>query len=430
MNKGSDVESGELNQSLAEHSFLAVVRNLLSRRRFHIVGFMLQLAAFTIIKSEFYVALLPLAGITFFVRPCWRSACFSMHAWLLFYKQIYFLWSVGWIGPFLVGYQKALTSFIIFIFSSGAWYSFGFDESPFMIFCFVLIRTSTALVQKFITPTQVHSQVFKLAAPCYLFGVPAYLVFGISRSIEIMALVFHLLVDDVRFSPVGKSIVRPLVEKSQKMSGKKNLLTAAAIVLAVFIPISHSWYYGRAYPVADVPYVMSRIDESLAQAKDWFYVGQVQGIPDSRSSDAASAQFDLRRNLEKIEASKTDESETQNIAEKKPEPLQQIDLTINKIENGVTQISNESLDGQVQELPDSIQLRDLEHVEVLAQLPPKSTEVPTSANVSKSAEGIDVDPNESTEAIWLFVPVFCLLIFFLCICLLHCLYIPMIVYHA
>ena len=47
--KGIDVESGELNQSPAEHSFL-------SRMRFLAVSIMLQLAAFTIIKSEFYVA--------------------------------------------------------------------------------------------------------------------------------------------------------------------------------------------------------------------------------------------------------------------------------------------------------------------------------------------------------------------------------------
>ena len=54
--KGIDVESCEFDQSLAEHSFHAVVRNLLSRMRFLVIGVMLQLAAFTIIKLEFYVA--------------------------------------------------------------------------------------------------------------------------------------------------------------------------------------------------------------------------------------------------------------------------------------------------------------------------------------------------------------------------------------
>ena len=93
--KGIDVESGEFDQSLAENTFLAVVRNLLSRMRFLAIGVMLQLAAFTIIKLEFYVArncchnltaflalfpvwVLPLAAIAYFARPCWRSACFSI----------------------------------------------------------------------------------------------------------------------------------------------------------------------------------------------------------------------------------------------------------------------------------------------------------------------------------------------------------------
>ena len=47
--KGFDVESGELSHMPAEYSSL-------SRMRFLAVGLMIQLAAFTIIKSEFYVA--------------------------------------------------------------------------------------------------------------------------------------------------------------------------------------------------------------------------------------------------------------------------------------------------------------------------------------------------------------------------------------
>ena len=47
---------------------------------------------------------------------------------------------MGWIGPFLLGHQTASISVIEFIFSSGVWYSLGFDESSFMIVCFILIR--------------------------------------------------------------------------------------------------------------------------------------------------------------------------------------------------------------------------------------------------------------------------------------------------
>ena len=54
--------------------------------------------------------------------------------------RIYFFYSVGWICPFLTGRQTASTSFIVFILSSGVWYTFGFDESPFVTRCFLLIR--------------------------------------------------------------------------------------------------------------------------------------------------------------------------------------------------------------------------------------------------------------------------------------------------
>ena len=67
MKKGIDVESGEFDQTLAEHSFLAVVRNLLSRMRFLAIGVMLQLAAFTIIKLKFYVACNCCHNLTFFL---------------------------------------------------------------------------------------------------------------------------------------------------------------------------------------------------------------------------------------------------------------------------------------------------------------------------------------------------------------------------
>ena len=88
-------------------------------------------------------------------------------------------------------------------------------------------------MQDFITPTQIHSQAFKISAPCsVLFVVCSYLC-GISRGIEIAWVVFTVLVADVRFSLEGKSIVRPLMENSKKMSGKKSILTAAAIALAV-----------------------------------------------------------------------------------------------------------------------------------------------------------------------------------------------------
>ena len=107
MKKGIDVESGELNQSPAEGTVFTVVRKLLSRMRFLVVHFLLQLAAFGIIKSEFYAArilchnlaaflaffcvwVLPLVGITFFVRPCWRSACFSIRNFNVIFS---FLWS-------------------------------------------------------------------------------------------------------------------------------------------------------------------------------------------------------------------------------------------------------------------------------------------------------------------------------------------------
>ena len=57
-----------------------------------------------------------------------------------FYVRIYFFWSVDWINPFLLGYQTATISFVVFILYSGVWYIFEFDESPFMIFCFALMR--------------------------------------------------------------------------------------------------------------------------------------------------------------------------------------------------------------------------------------------------------------------------------------------------
>ena len=47
-----DVESGEMDESLAKDSLL----NVLSRMRFIAVGCLLQLAAMTIIEGEFYLA--------------------------------------------------------------------------------------------------------------------------------------------------------------------------------------------------------------------------------------------------------------------------------------------------------------------------------------------------------------------------------------
>ena len=67
MKKGIDVESGELNQSPAEWTVFAVVRKLLSRMRFLVVSFLLQLAAFGIIKSEFYAARILFHNLTAFL---------------------------------------------------------------------------------------------------------------------------------------------------------------------------------------------------------------------------------------------------------------------------------------------------------------------------------------------------------------------------
>ena len=95
-------------------------------------------------------------------------------------------------------------------------------------------------MQEFINPTS-RNRVANVAAPCgVLFVVCSYL-FGISRGIDIARMMYHLLADDVWFSPVGKSIVRPLVEKSQIISGKRSLLAWAAIVVAVlFLTLEYS----------------------------------------------------------------------------------------------------------------------------------------------------------------------------------------------
>ena len=171
---------------------------------------------------------------------------------------------MGWIGPFLTGVQSASTSFVVFILSSGVWYSFGFDDSPFMISCFLLIRIPSIKplfkidfrkvskfliwvllgVQAYITP-QAHSQTLKLRSQalsrisvpgCVLFVVCSYL-FGFSRGVEITRVVFCVLMDDMSFSPEGKSILRPVMEKSHKMSEKRRFFTAAAIIVAVTLDI-------------------------------------------------------------------------------------------------------------------------------------------------------------------------------------------------
>ena len=69
-----------------------------------------------------------------------------------------------------------------------------------------------------------------------LFVVCSYL-FGFSRGVEIARVFICVLVDDIVFSPEGKSIVRSLVKESHKMSEKRRLLTAAAIIVAVTLDI-------------------------------------------------------------------------------------------------------------------------------------------------------------------------------------------------
>ena len=47
---------GEMDQTLEEYLFLSDLLNLLSRMKFIAVGSLLQLAAFTIVKTKFYYA--------------------------------------------------------------------------------------------------------------------------------------------------------------------------------------------------------------------------------------------------------------------------------------------------------------------------------------------------------------------------------------
>ena len=119
-----------------------------------------------------------------------------------------------------------------------------------------LFRTDFRKVSNFfIWVLKFHSQSVKfrnqimIGAPCSVLCVICSYFFNIYRGIEIARVVFAVLVDDMRFSPEGKSIVRPLIEKSQKMGGKGKNITAAIIatvpffqlcILFIFVPCNVS----------------------------------------------------------------------------------------------------------------------------------------------------------------------------------------------
>ena len=108
--------------------------------------------------------------------------------------------------------------------------------------CIPLFRTDFRKVSNFlilVTVPKFHSQSVKfrnqimIGAPCSVLCVICSYFFNIYRGIEIARVVFAVLVDDMRFSPEGKSIVRPLIEKSQKMGGKRKNITLAASIATV-----------------------------------------------------------------------------------------------------------------------------------------------------------------------------------------------------